>query len=121
MPLIETITAVGGLVTGLVTGIGGMWVRARRARVDDRQAATDADRLSIDARDGHLNRLEREILRLGSALDDARDDHEACLRLHRECSADAARLGARVAHLEERVGQVEQRSGDSTPTSPERV
>lgn len=121
MALVETVATLVGAGVGLVTGVGGMWVRTRRARLDERQADTEHDRLALEARDSHLSRLEREIARLDSALGDARDDHAECTRLHRECTTEAARLAARVAHLEERVDQVEQRSGDSTPVPSERT
>jgi hypothetical protein len=119
MPVLETITAVGGIVTGLITGVGGMWLRARRARADDRAADTDADRLAIEARDKHLDRLQREQERLDAALGATRREHEECLRMHRECLSKADRMAGRIAHLEERLDVVEQR--DATPTSTERV
>ncbi len=121
MPVIETITAVGGIVTGLVTGVGGMWIRGRRTRIDERQADLGADRLALEARDKHLDRLEMQIARLDSALNDARDEREECIRMHRECLGKADRMASRIEHLEERLDAVEQRSGDSTPTPTERV
>ena len=119
MPVLETITAVGGVMTGLITGIGGMWLRARRARADDKVADTEADRLAIDARDKHLDRLQQEVERLDGVLGSARREHEECLRMHRECLSKADRMAGRIAHLEERLDVVEQR--DVTPTSTERV
>lgn len=119
MPVLETITAAAGIVTGLVTGVGGMWFRARRVRADDRAADTEADRLAIEARDKHLDRLQHEVERLDGVLGSARREHEECLRMHRECLSKADRMAGRIAHLEERLDVVEQR--DATPTSTERV
>ncbi len=116
-----TLTAIIGAVASLVSAVGSVAVDRRQRRRHDAETRREDDRLALDARDGLLDRLEREIARLDSALDDSRQDNAECARLHRECLAEAGRMQARIAHLEERLDAVEQRSGDSTPVPTERA
>lgn len=109
-----------GLAGSVVSAIGSVTLDRRRGRREESEDRRDDDRLALTARDKLLDRLQAQLARVEGSLDEARDEREECLRLHRECQAQNDRMAGRIAHLEERLDAVEQRSGDSTPVPGDR-